>query len=335
MSVVAIGLIGCGSFGESHLQAFRAIPTAQVTAVYDLDFDRASSLAKRFGIERICRSLPEICEIAGLDAIDVVTDEAAHEQGVLASFRAGKHVFVEKPFATDLAACSRMIEASKQVDKYLMVGHVLRFETRYAMLKEAIDSGRFGKVVSIHARRNRPRRILEGYSRVHPVLLSCIHDIDYLLWCVGKRVVKVRGFGRRATQPNQYDTFWGVIEFEGGVIAVVETHSILPNEVGVGQDDAFQVIGDKGTGKLQLFPGGLSFWTDRGFELPDVGYDPRVMNSARGALRDELAYFVECIRTKNAPTINSGIDGRRAVQVAKALIESGDCERDIAIENWE
>ncbi len=335
MANVQIGLVGCGMFGESHLQAFRAIPTVQVSAVYDLDYEKAKRLADAFGVDRVCRSLDEICAIHELNAIDVVTDEAAHAEAVIAAANAGKHIFVEKPFATDLQACSQMIDAAKNMDRFLMVGHVLRFETRYAMLKESIDAGRLGKLVSLHARRNRPKSLLSSHGRTHPVLLSCIHDIDFILWCVGCRVAKVRGFARRATQSKQFDTFWGVIEFEDGIIGVVETHSLLPSEAGIALDDALQVIGDQGVGKLQLVPGGLSFWTTSGYELPDVGYDPRVMNSARGALRDELSYFADCIRTNTAPTINTGIEGRRAVQVAMALIESANQERDVAIDNWE
>jgi predicted dehydrogenase len=125
-----------------------------------------------------------------------------------------------------------------------------------------------------------------------------------------------------------------MIEFLDGTIAGVETHSLLPGSVGITQDDACQVMGDAGVGKLQLAPGTLSYWSNNGFEVPDVGYDPSVMNSSRGALRDELTYFVDCVIQNKAPSINRGIEGRRAVQVALALIQSAEQEMDVVVEDW-
>src|SRR5688572_6954102 len=112
MDKVRIGLIGAGLFGESHLQAFRAVRTAEIAAVYDTDTARAEEIAREFGIPRVCRSLREICSIEELHAIDVVTPEETHLDPVLRAFDAGKHVFVEKPLATDLAECDQMIQAS-------------------------------------------------------------------------------------------------------------------------------------------------------------------------------------------------------------------------------
>jgi predicted dehydrogenase len=334
MQSVEMGLVGCGSFGESHLQAFRAISNAKVTAVYDIDRTRAESLAKAFDIPRVCKSLEELCSMSTLHAIDVVTNEAAHAQAVIAACEAGKHAFVEKPFATNLIDCDRMIEASERTGKFLMVGHVLRFETRYAMLKESIDAKAFGRVISIHAKRNRPRSLLVSHGRTHPVLLSSIHDIDFVLWCVPSRVLRVRGYARHGTRSEQVDTFWGMIEFVDGTIACIETHSLIPGPAGIAHDDAVQIMGDAGVGKLQLVPGPLSYWTNDGFHVPDVGYDPRVMNAARGALRDELAYFVDCVMQNRAPTINRGVEGRRAIQVAMALIQSAEEEQDVVLEDW-
>ena len=102
MERVQIGLVGCGLFGESHLQTYRAIERAQVAAAYDINGQRAERVAAEYGIPRVCRSLEEICSIPELHAIDVVTPEADHLEPVSRALAAGKHVFVEKPIATSL-----------------------------------------------------------------------------------------------------------------------------------------------------------------------------------------------------------------------------------------
>src|SRR5512135_1752194 len=113
MTRIGIGLVGCGLFGESHLQAYRGVLSAAVRAVFDTDRDRAERLAAEFQVPRVCDGLDELCGLPDVDLVDVVTPEAAHTGPVLTALDRGKHVFVEKPLATDLADCARMIEAAR------------------------------------------------------------------------------------------------------------------------------------------------------------------------------------------------------------------------------
>lgn len=334
MDRVRIGLIGCGNFGESHLQAFRAVSGVEVAAVFDTDRERAGQVARQFGVARVCASIEEICSLPELSAIDVVTPEHAHLDPVRAALGAGKHVFVEKPLATDLAACDAMIQASRAASRFLMVGHILRFETKYAMLKDEISSGRLGKAVSMHARRNRPKSLLPLYGRTHPALENSIHDVDLMLWYTDAPVVRVRGYARHATGRKHPETFWGIVEFDGGAIGVVETIWMLP-DAGLMLDDAFQFIGTEGVANLQLHPSTFALLRSDGYHLPDVSYDPRVGGAARGALRDELAYFCECVAADRAPEVVTAVDAKRAVRVILALIESAETGRDVAIPKWD
>lgn len=335
MKRVGIGLVGCGLFGESHLRAYRGIPNAEVRAVFDIDRARAERVAAEFGAGRVCDSLEELCGLEGVELVDVVTSEAHHAEPVVTALTRGRHVFVEKPMATDPAECARMIAAARETDRILMVGHILRFEAKYARLKEEIDSGRLGGIVSMHARRNRPKEALPLYGRIHPMLESGIHDVDMMLWYVGRPVRRVRGFARSVTGGPNPDTFWGVIEFEGGAIGIVETIWLLPTAPGIALDDAFRVVGDRGIGDLRLTPGALSFWREDGHEIPDVSYEPRVMGATRGALRDELSHLCDCVAEGRVPTVNTGIEGMRNVRVARALIESAATGADVVIENWD
>lgn len=332
---VRIGMIGCGLFGESHLQAYRAVPAAEIRALYDVDRSRAEEAARLFSVPKICQSLEELMGLAELDAVDVITPEETHLAPVLAAFHAGKHVFVEKPLATDLGDCDQMIQAAEAAGKILMVGQIVRFETKAAMLKDEVESGRLGRIVSMHARRNRLKKLLPRYGRTHPVIENCIHDIDLMLWYTGGRVERVRGYDRSATGGKHADTFWGVLEFTGGPIGIVETIWLLPEQAGILLDDAFQLVGDQGVGNISFFPGGLSFWREGGFEAPDISYDPRVGGAARGALRDELAYFCECVRQDRPPRQITPREAKNAVRVALALMESAARRADVEITAWD
>ena len=332
MDNVRIGLIGCGLFGESHLQAFRAVRTARIEAVYDTNRARAEEIAREFRIPTICSSAEELCASSILDAVDVVTPEPLHAVPVIEALRRGKHVFVEKPLALDLNECDSMIEEARIANRILMVGQILRFENKYAMVKDEIVAGRLGKIVSMHARRNRPKSLLPRYGRTHPALENCIHDIDLMLWYVQSEVRRVRGYGRSATSGPNHDTFWGIIEFENGAIGVVETIWLIPPSSGVALDDALQVIGDKGIANIRLVPASLELWCEDGPQTPDVGYDPRVAGSARGALREELAYFCDCILENRPPLVIRAHEAKAAVEVALGLVHSAKTDREINFE---
>ena len=331
MDRVRIGLIGCGAFGESHLQTFRALERAQVAAVYDIDGPRARHVAQEYGIPRVCESLEEICSLPELDAVDVVTSEVEHREPVTRALAAGRHVFVEKPIATTLADCAAIVDAAAQAGRILMVGQILRFETKYAMLKDEVAAGNLGSIVSMHARRNRPKNLLARYNRTHPALENAIHDIDLMLWYMGQPVRRVRGYQRYATGRKNPDTFWGILEFEGGAIGVVETIWLLPPAAGIMLDDAFQMIGTQAVANIQLLPGAYNILRETGYHVPDFSYDPRVAHTARGALREELNYFCECVANGRQCTAITPAEAVRAIQVVLALIESAETGKDVEI----
>ncbi len=327
MDTVRIGLVGCGNYGVSHLEALASIPGVAVMAAFDIDHSRAESVAARFSIPKVCRSLEEICGMEELHAIDVVSTDTAHYEPVIAAVACGKHVFVEKPLATDLGECARMIQAARAVERILMVGHLLRFETKYVQVKRELDSGRLGEIVSMHARRNRPKTLLPVYGRTHPAIENSIHDVDLMLWYTGQPVTRVRGYGRKATRGRHDDTFWGVLEFANGAIGVIETIWLLPESSGVQFDDAFELFGTRGVANLELFPGPLSFWREDGFEAPDVSYT--------SILRDQMVYFCDCVREGRQPEIITAEEAMHAVRVVLALVESARTGQDVEIGAWD
>lgn len=334
MQDVRFAIAGCGLFGESHLQALRAVPGARVTAVFDIDRSRAEKLAREFDVPHVCDSIEELCAYPEADVVDVVTPERLHEGPALLACEAGKHCFVEKPFSLDVAECDRMIDAFEAKGSFLMAGHILRFETKYASLQEEVASGRLGRVISMQARRNRPSSLLGLYSRVHPAHVNCIHDIDLMLWYSGRPVRKVRGWERNIHGGEHPDMFVGVLEFDDGGLGVVEAAWLLEEKAGVVLDDAFHLMGATGSASLSAFPPALSYWRSDGFAAPDVSYDPRIRGAAFGALRDELSYFCDCVRRGETPSVIRPAEARNAVRVALALTESSSTGQDVEIHDW-
>jgi predicted dehydrogenase len=331
---IRFAIAGCGLFAQRHLHALRGIPGARPTAVYDVERSRAETVAREFGIPSVCDSLEELCSHPEADVVDVVTPEHSHTEPALLACAASKHTFVEKPLALDVAECDRIIAAFEAQNLILMPGHILRFETRYGSLQEEVASGRLGRVISMQARRNRPSSLLARYVRVHPAHVNCIHDIDLMLWYARQPVRRVRGYERNVHSGPKPDAFWGVLEFEGGAVGIVEAAWLLEEKAGVVLDDAFHLLSSAGAARLSTFPPQLSYWRSDGFAAPDVSYDPTIRGAAFGALRDELAYFCECVRAARKPEIIRPVEARNAVLVALALTESAAAGCDVEIGNW-
>src|SRR5581483_6237083 len=152
-----VGVIGAGLWGTAHILGYRALPYVELTAVADSSPGRARTAAQKHGIPQWFENYEDLCALAELDAVSVVTPEAEHLGPVRAAAEAGKHILVEKPIASDVSDAKAMIDAASRAGVILMPGHILRFETRYALVKQRLECGLLGGIVTIQARRNRTR----------------------------------------------------------------------------------------------------------------------------------------------------------------------------------
>jgi predicted dehydrogenase len=329
-SKLRIGVVGCGAFGESHLATFAGIPFAEVTAVADLNQERARKLASRYRVPRVSKDFRELCSLPDLDAVSVVTTEDQHLEPVLSALEHGKHVFVEKPFATRLADAETMLEAARKTGLILMPGHILRFETKYATVKEQLQSGQLGRIISIYAKRNRPKWQGRIYKRTPLVLETAIHDLDAMLWYTGKRVRSVRCHEVSVEPGKGADLTCATLIFEGGTLGLLQTMWLLPDKTPF-LDDSMQVVTTSGVASIDMLQSGLTIWREDGAEIPDVCYEPRLHGTVFGALREELSYFALCALEGQKPTLLTAQDGFEALRVALALVESAQTDREVHI----
>lgn len=331
MRDIKVGVIGCGLFGSTIIEGFKGVPFARVEAICDTNPRTLSAAAKRYKIKKAFKDFTELCRLPELDAVCVVTPEDKHRAPVIAAFENGKHVYCEKPIATSIADAEAMIAKAEKMGLEFMIGHILRFETRYVMAKEEIDAGKVGKIIAISARRNRLKDQYALYSRTHFAIETSIHDIDTMLWYTKDKVVNVRGFMRQVQKGPNPDVVLGIMEFAGGCIANLETMILIPKQAGVVIDDAMKVVGDKGFLNLDIAPAGLYLWGNNGYQSYDIGYDSRFYGQANGAMLAELTYFATCISEGKKVKIINPYEALDSLKVALALVQSGKTEKDVKL----
>ncbi len=333
MERLRVGVLGLGAFGERHIRAYRGLPYVEVAAVASRSPERAREIAARYGVPTWYGSHEELIADGSIGAVSVTTAEHEHRDPVVTALGAGKHVLVEKPIASTLADTAAMLAAARASSGILMPGHILRFTPAYARVKAAVDNGELGRIVSMTARRNRPASLITSHGRVHPALITAIHDIDIMLWIAGSGVRSVQAIDRLADRDNGAHGLWGMLEFESGAIATVETVWQLPERAEIATDDALHVIGMDGAAKIQMDPAPVRIWTEVGSSAPDTVYEVEVHGAVAGALGAELAHFAQCALAGTPSPIVTPEDGAVALSVVLALIESAKHGRPVTPES--
>ena len=137
---IRIGFVGAGFMGQLvHLPNLTEMDGCEVVALSDRRPKLARMVADRFGIARTCESHEEFCADPTIDAIVQITSDDAHAPVSIDALNAGKHVYVEKPMATNLSDARRMVKAAEGNGRQLLIGYMKRFDTGVEMARTVID----------------------------------------------------------------------------------------------------------------------------------------------------------------------------------------------------
>ncbi len=323
MDQLRVALIGAGDWGEKHLQALKTIQNVRVVAICDSNQRRARKVASRYGIGKFYSDFRELLVREKLDAVHVVTPEASHRAPVVEAARKGIHIMVEKPLATSLKDADSMIEATRKNGVILMVGHVLRWDARYAMVKDYIDRGDVGEIGTIFARRSVSRTLAPIFlRRSTPVMQLGVHDIDLILWYTGSRVRQVYSRSARFFDYKHPDMTACVLDLESGAHAVIQNSFSLPENVPFFVGARMEILGSKSYVIVDASEQCLFISDKKGWRTPDTTLIPIVRNSLTGTLSQEINYFIQCVGNGRKPEVITPEESREALRVALACEKS-------------
>ena len=178
-----IGVIGAGVFGNYHAGKCAAHPRHDFVGIFDPDHERVRASAKKHGTRAFdnCNTL-----LSGVDAVIVASSAVHHAPIAIAALRAGRHVFVEKPIASELESAQTMVRLAEENNLVLQVGHQERFVARAIGLDSAPK-----KPTKITATRFGP--VSERGTDVSVTLDLMTHDLDMAMWLMGERPIAVDG----------------------------------------------------------------------------------------------------------------------------------------------
>jgi len=207
---INIAVIGCGMRARDVISIFyrQLGKKLKIHAVYDPDPESIRRLSEKLdlALPESSPSMETAVRHPDVDRIMIFTPNALHCEAILAALAAGKQVFSEKPLATTLEDCKRIVAAEKAAGISIDTGFVLRYSPLYRKVKELLDTGTFGRIVNISASENRNSSggghsmcADYGWRRLRrmagPYLLEkCSHDLDLLNWFIGTSPVRTAAF---------------------------------------------------------------------------------------------------------------------------------------------
>ena len=186
MSELRIGLVGTGGIGRTHIERVNTrLQGGKIVACADPAGAFGLSVAEKFGIKGY-ENPHDMINDPEIDAIMCTTADPYHEEYVMASIKAGKYIFCEKPLAPKADACKRIVEAELAAGKkFVQVGFMRRYDTGYLQLKAAIESGKYGEPLLLHCAHRNPE-VPADWDNSMAVENSMVHEIDVLRWLLGE-----------------------------------------------------------------------------------------------------------------------------------------------------
>jgi predicted dehydrogenase len=348
MKKIKTGLIGCGKVAHLHAAALRDLPESEFVAVCATDAEKARKFGEKYGVAAFS-DLGEMFKKSGAQAVCICTPHPQHAEPTIAAAKAGVHVLVEKPLASSLADCDRMIAAAKESRVKLGVFSQRRFYEPCQRIRRAIDDGKIGKPVlgsvAMYGWRD------EKYYKSDPwrgswkgegggVLVNqAPHQLDMLLWYMGP-VAELCGYWANLNHPyiEVEDTAVASIRFVSGALGqIVVSNSQNPALYG-----RVQVHGSNGatvgvqTDGGAMFIAGMSniteppfndVWTIDGEEDRRENWKKQDaeffagINPIEHFHAAQIKDFLGAVIEDREPSV-TGEDGRRTVELFTAIYRS-------------
>ncbi|GGH80069.1 putative dehydrogenase [Pullulanibacillus pueri] len=327
-----VAVVGLGTMGKVHADAWAHIEHAELVGVCDLDRVKAETIAESYDATPY-QDLSEMLEQSNVDVIDVCLPTYLHKENVALAAQAGKHVVCEKPLGLNVQDAQDIISVCEDHGVQLFVAQVVRFFPEYAQASAKVKSGGIGKpgVVRLTRGGGFPRAWEDWYADEAKsgrlILDSMIHDFDWLRWTFGdvERVMTRRVSRSDEDRPLEYALV--TLRMEDGTIAHVEgtwAHATFHT--------SFELTGDKGMvvhDSAVSAPLSVSLHHNEGDASKNGVAVPESPLNENPYLR-ELKHFAHCILTGSEPIVTA-YDALKAVEISQAALESAKTGQPVVL----
>jgi len=302
---LGVAVIGTGFWGGNHARVFKELEETELLAVCDINAERAEKVAKQFGAKPYTTT-GKMLRRQDIEAVSICTWSTNLEEEALKALKAGKHVLVEKPMATNVKQAEKLLKTAEKRGLHLTVGFLMRFIPGVQHIKKAVENKTIGELVCATAKRvsQWPERI----GDVGVVKDLAIHDIDIMRYLFNEDPIAVYAKTGSMKHKKFEDYAQVMLTFEGGKSGFIESNWLTPYKTRI-----LVVTGSEAIMKLDYITQELTI------EKAEETVQPRY--PWQEPLKLELQHFANCVLKREKPLI-TGMDGLKALQIAEAALKS-------------
>jgi UDP-N-acetylglucosamine 3-dehydrogenase len=333
MSPIRIAVAGVGRMGSNHVRVLSEMDNVHFTAVCDANRDAAQKAARKHFVPACYTDLAEMLDRETLDAVVVALPTTSHCSAALQCIERGLHVLLEKPMASSVEECSRILELAASSGIQVMTGHIERFNPVILQLKKFLDEKYLGDLYYIETVRSGPfpKRLYGSKDGV--VIDLAVHDLDLVDYLFGK--IQHIYAHQIQTEAHQQDIYARVMfRTLQGALGSSEFSWISPRK-----ERSISIYGDKGLLVGNLLDQEVWFYEngDVGIDYSDNYYQNVIWGRVSEGkvikfpikkeepLRRELEFFCDLAADKIR-----GYDpeyGRSAVRYSQAVLRSAQANQ--------
>ena len=338
--MLRFALVGCGRISKRHSELLgeNQIKGAGLVAVCDKVLSKAEAISSKYGVPAYS-CYHEMMQSEKVDVVVILTESGVHAANTIDLAKYGAHIVVEKPMALTLADADAMIEACDRHGVKLFVVKQNRFNVPVVQLRNALESGRFGKLImgTVRVRWCRPQAYYDQdpwrgtWAYDGGVLTNqASHHVDLLEWMMGD-VESVFAKSKQALADIEAeDTAVVMLKFKNGALGVIEaTTAIRPKDL----EGSISVLGETGSVEIggfavnEMKTWNFSEMTDEDesvIEKYSVN-PPSVYGFGHQAYYEHV---VDCIQNKT-PQLVDGLKGRKSLELINAIYESIETGKEV------
>lgn len=317
---MGVGLAGAGYWGRNL--ARNLFQMGNLAAVCDPSGKVRKEIGAACKGVRTTARYEDLLGDARVKAVAIAAPAVEHYALARAALLAGKDAFVEKPLALEVAQAEELVEIARRRKRILMVGHILEYHPAVRKLAALVESGELGDVHYVYSNRLNLGKV----RREENILWSFApHDISVILLLVGAMPEWASTSGQHYLQDQIADVTMTCLAFPGkprAHIFVSWLHPFKEQKLVVVGSRKMAVFDDVvKEGKLKIFDKGIE-WKD-GQPVTRQTSESTLFFPEVEPLREELAHFVDCVRSRKRP-LTDGANGLRVLRVLDA------CQRSMA-----
>jgi predicted dehydrogenase len=229
MSKIKVLVVGCGNMGRSHALAYHALNDFEICGIVSRGSSKEKLNAELGGSYPLFSDYHEALKQTQADAVCISTYPDTHEEYAIAAFKAGAHVFLEKPVAPSVEGCERVVAAATSAKKKLVVGYILRHHPSW---KQFIDLAKgLGKPLVMRMNLNQQshgsmwdthKNLMNSMS---PIVDCGVHYVDVMCQMTQAKPIRVSAIGARLSEelnPGMYNYGQLQVSFDDGSVGWYE-----------------------------------------------------------------------------------------------------------------